>query len=59
MPLHTLLALMLQIQLFVNDPSSLPYLIMAVYNFYCGINILITVRRLYKQQQAELAEQAN
>jgi nicotinamide riboside transporter PnuC len=59
MPLHTLLALMLQIQLFLNDPSSLPYLIMAVYNFYCGINILITVRRLYKQQQAELAEQAN
>ena len=57
MPVHTLLALMLQVQLFFNDPMCLPYLIMAVYNFYCGINIFITVRRLYKQQQDELAEQ--
>lgn len=58
MPIHTLLALMLQIQLYMNDPVSLPHLIMAVYNFYCGINIFITVRKLYRQQQAEIAAQA-
>lgn len=59
MPIHTLLALLLQIQVYMYDPTSLAYLIMAAYNFYCGISILITVRRLYKQQQAELAEQKN
>ena len=58
MPIHTALALMLQVQLYMNDPTGLPYLIMAIFNFYCGINIFITVRRIYRQQQAELAESA-
>ncbi|MBP3369766.1 MAG: hypothetical protein J6L85_03340 [Clostridia bacterium] len=55
MPIHTAIAVMLQVQAFMSDQATLPFLIMAIYNFYCGINIFITVRRLYKVQQAELA----
>ena len=58
MPIHTALSLMLQIQLYMTDGTNLPYLIMAIFNFYCGINIFITVRRIYRQQQAELADSA-
>ena len=59
MPVHTAIAVMLQIQVFTQDHTSLPFLIMSIYNFYCGINIFITVRRLYKVQQAELASAAS
>ncbi len=54
MPIHTAISVMLQIQVLMQDPTALPFLIMAIYNFYCAINTFITVRRLYKVQQAEI-----
>ena len=49
----TSLNIILNIQVTLNDPSHIPYVIFTVYNMWCVVNAFKNVQRLYKKQQAE------
>ncbi|MBR5442472.1 MAG: hypothetical protein IKV44_05925, partial [Clostridia bacterium] len=46
---------LLNVQMVMNDYKETTYLIYGVYAFYCVVCAFITVRRFYKEQQAQLS----
>jgi len=46
----------LHVQLVVQDPSQLTYLIYACYSFYCTVFAFFTVRKLYAEQRKPALE---
>lgn len=49
----TSLDIILNIQVTLNAPSHIPYVIFTVYNMWCVVNAFKNVQKLYKKQQAE------
>ena len=49
----TSINIILNIQVALNDPRHIPYVIFTVYNMWCVVNAFKNVQRLYKKQQAE------
>ena len=49
----TSLNIILNIQVTLNAPSHIPYVIFTVHNMWCVVNAFKNVQRLYKKQQVE------
>ena len=48
---HIVVTIILNIQVTLNEPGHITYLVYSIYNLYCAASAFINVRRLYKKQQ--------
>lgn len=58
-PVNTFLSIILCVQVFLNEPSQITYLISSLYGFYCVIRALVNVMKLYNEQKSEVLESEN
>ncbi len=49
--ISTAVAVILNVQVMLNEPGHVTYLVYSIYNLYCAASAFVNVRRLYQKQQ--------
>lgn len=57
--IQSVIGLLLNIQMVINDYKETTYLIYGIYALYCVIGAFISVRKFYKEQQALIGKEIN
>lgn len=58
-PINCVIGVFLNIQIAINEPSQITYLIYSVYSLYCVMLAFINVQMIYKKQKSEALENEN
>ena len=53
---QTVFSILLNLQLYLEDYSRLPYFIYSIYSAYCIVTAFVNVRKFYKEQQEVMAD---